>query len=132
MTSTPGTRLSCNAKLFTSPTREFLLSTQTLSTIKTTVKPELRAYPTFNGSFSTWASFKRRFRAVARAQKLGVLLQDLYKVPMDPAAHLTHVEANECLFLALEYCTAEGTATTKIEQFKETEDGRAAYLHLAD
>ena len=133
-TNTPkiNTKLSFHTTAFSSPTRESLGSTRASSTINTAVKPDLRAYPTFNGSFSTWATFKKCFKAVARAQKFGVLLKENYQVPLDPAAHITHVEANEFLYSALEYSTAEGTANTKVEKFKETEDGREAYLHLVD
>ena len=70
---TASTKLSFDTRAFTSPTRESLGSTRASNTLNTAVKADLRAYPTFNGSFSTWATFKKRFKAVARAQKFGVL-----------------------------------------------------------
>ena len=130
--STSGTRLSFDIKVFTSPTRKSLASTQTRSTFNSTVKPEIRAYLTFNGSFSTWAAFKRQFSAVAMAQKLDFLFEGAYVIPMDPDEHLNHVEANTFLFSSLEYCTATGTANTKIEKFKEDKDGREAFLYLVN
>ena len=56
----------------TSPTADTLRSFTTTTSINTT--QDVRVYPVFNGSTATWMPFKRRFIAVATAQKLDVLI----------------------------------------------------------
>ena len=124
--------INVTSPLNTSPTADTLQSIATTTSINTTVKPDVKAYPVFNGSYSTWMAFKRRFIAVATAQKLDILLADTYVLPADMAERANHVEANKFLYSALQYCTADGTAHTRVDRFKKTKDGRSTFLHLVD
>ena len=87
------------------------------------MKPDVRAYPMFNGSYATWTTFKRRFMAVATAQKLDILLSANYVLPADMTVRANHVEANKFLYSALQFCTAEGTAQTRVDRYQKTQDG---------
>ena len=69
---------------------------------------------------------------MATAQKLDVLIAENYVLPTDMTERANHVDANKFLYSALQYCTAEGTAQTRVDRYKSTQDGRSTFLHLVD
>ena len=108
-----------------------MTQTKQLARFTEGVKLDVKAYPVWNGSPTTWLTFKRKVLAVAQTHQLSEVFDPEYVKPTvgTPARELYNAK-NEFVYAMWTARIQDGGALTLIRTYAEECDGASVYAHL--
>ena len=111
------------------------LSMQAAATIshEPKLKIGLKDYPTTSGQAADWSHYKRNLISIATANKHEHIYDQDYSPPdptNDPNEYAQYKALNEIAFSALDFGLCNSIIKHKVDAYRKTRDGRAAFLDI--